>query len=106
WALGAAFGGLGGILVCNLGPFTNDLFFAYFAVALLATIVGGLQNLGLTLVGALVLGVIDNVVGVKLTSLNASDAVLFGGVMLLILLRKRWPSELTKIAWTKPSILR
>ncbi len=106
WALAAGAGGLAGILVCNLGPFTNDLFLAYFTVALIATIVGGLQSLGLTMLGAVLIGVIYNVVGVKLTSLNANDAVLFAGVMLLILLRKRWPNELSKIAWTKPTILR
>jgi branched-subunit amino acid ABC-type transport system permease component len=106
WALGAAIGGLAGVLVANLGPFTNDLFLPFFAVALLATIVGGLQSLPLTIVGALGLGVVSSIAGAKFSALDASDAVLFLVIAVFVVVRRRWPAELSKIAWSKPTTVR
>ncbi len=105
WAIGAAIGGLAGILVANTGPFTNDIFLTYFTIALLAPLLGGLQSLPLTVVGALIVGVIDNIAGSELTSLNAPDAVLFACLAAFVILKRKWPAELSRISWTKPTVV-
>jgi branched-subunit amino acid ABC-type transport system permease component len=106
WALGAGMGGLAGILVTNLGPFTNDQFVPYFTVALLGTLLGGLQSLPLSVLGGLVVGVIYQVSGARFTALYSPQAILFVGVVALVLLRRRWPDQMSKISWSKPAALR
>jgi branched-chain amino acid transport system permease protein len=106
WAVGAGMGGLAGILVTNLGPFTNDQFVPYFTVALLGTLLGGLQSLPLSVAGGLIVGVIYQVTGASWSALYSPQAILFACVALLVLLRRKWPDQMTKISWTKPAALR
>ncbi len=107
WALAAGMGGIAGVFVCNLsGGFTNDEFFTFFTVALLATMIGGLQSLPLTVLGAVVFGLVDTLAGVRFNQPNSPDAALFLVFVIYIVVRRKWPSEVTQVVWTRPSITR
>lgn len=104
WGLAAMVGGMAGVLAASLQPFTGPVFLQYFLIALTATLVGGLRSLWLTAVGGLAIGVILSVTQVASSTIGMGTLVVFLGVVALVLLRKHWPSELTKIGWSRPQI--
>ena len=104
WGLAAMVGGMAGVLAASLQPFTGPVFLQYFLIALTATLVGGLRSLWLTAVGGLAIGVILSVTQVASSTIGMGTLVVFLGVVALVLLRKHWPSELSKIGWSRPQI--
>lgn len=102
WTLAAMVGGLAGVLAASLQPFAITQFAAYFVFALAATLVGGLSSLAWTAVGGIALGVIFNVATVARNDVGIGSLVIFIAVVALVLLRRNWPTELSKIGWTKP----
>jgi len=104
WGLAAMVGGLGGVLAASLQPFQANQFVAYFLFALIATLLGGLRSLAWTAVGGVALGVIQSVSQIASNKIGVGTLAIFVGVVTLVLLRKHWPSELSKIGWTKPQL--
>ena len=104
WGLAAMVGGMAGVLAASLQPFTGSVFLQYFLIALTATLVGGLRSLWLTAVGGLLIGVILSVTQVWSSTIGLGTLFVFLGVVALVLLRKHWPSELSKIGWSRPQI--
>lgn len=104
WGLAAMVGGLSGVLAASLQPFQANVFIGYFLFALIATLLGGLRSLAWTAVGGLLLGVVQSVSQVASSRIGIGNLTIFIGVVALVLLRRRWPSELSKIGWSKPQI--
>ena len=92
---------MAGVLAASLQPFTGSVFLQYFLIALTATLVGGLRSLWLTAVGGLAIGVILSVTQVWSSTIGLGTLFVFLGVVALVLLRKHWPSELSKIGWSR-----
>jgi ABC-type branched-subunit amino acid transport system permease subunit len=103
WMIAAGIAGLAGVLIAPLAPFTADGFFSYFVLGLVASLLGGLQSLALAGLGGLLVGVIYNVVGIKIVSVSSGDLAVFLIATAYVLIRKRWPSEVTKLVWARPA---
>jgi branched-chain amino acid transport system permease protein len=101
--IAAGIAGLAGVLLAPAAPFTSDEFFSYFVLGLLASLLGGLQSLPLAGLGGLVIGVIYNVVGVKVVSVSSGDLAIFALATIFVLVKRKWPEEVTKLTWVRPA---
>jgi len=102
WAIASALAGLTGVLIASLGVFFTGQFVFLFFVGLTASLVGGLRSLGLAALGGIAIGVIQNVTTVAWSAIGAGQVAIFVAVVLLVLLRRNWPSEVSNLAWSKP----
>ena len=103
WTYAAVLGGMAGILTASLQPFQIFTFFQYFLLGLVATLVGGMRSLWLTALGGIAVGVILGVSQIASSEIGAGTLWIFVGVVVLVLLRRSWPSELS-IGWTRPQL--
>ncbi len=106
WTVAAMIAGLAGVLVASINYFQTTTFIGYLLISLLATLAAGLQSLTLTALGGLAVGVIYNVVGVASSAVGAGDAAVFAVIAVLVIIRRRWPSDVARIAWTRSTTLR
>jgi branched-chain amino acid transport system permease protein len=103
WAMGAGLAGLAGVLIAPSTPFSSGDFLGYFVIALVATLVGGLQSLPMSALGGLAVGVIHTVAPVRFNELGSGDLAVFLLVALLVLVKRSWPEESSKLAWSRPA---
>jgi branched-chain amino acid transport system permease protein len=103
WTMGAGVAGLAGVLIAPMAPFSSGDFLGYFVIALAATLLGGLQSLPLAAVGGLAIGIIYTVVPVRFNEVGSADLAVFLLVAALIVLKRSWPEELAKLAWSTPT---
>ncbi len=101
WALGAAFAGMTGVLLAPLAPVTAATFTLLLAKALTATLIGGMVSLPLTFLGALGVGVADSFTVLNSSSPGAKELVTLVLVVLLLIFRRNWPSDLAPSAETR-----
>ncbi len=101
WALGAAFAGMAGVLLAPLAPVTAATFTLLLAKALTATLIGGMVSLPLTFLGALGVGVADSFTVLNSSSPGAKELVTLVLVVLLLIFRRNWPSDLAPTAETR-----
>jgi branched-chain amino acid transport system permease protein len=62
WALGVALAGFGGILLAPILQLTPDIFLQISVASLAAALVGGLRSISISLLAALVLGILSSVI--------------------------------------------
>lgn len=104
WGIASAIGGLAGVLIASLRIFVVGEFVFLFLVALIASLVGGLQSLTLAALGGIAIGIIQNVTPVAWSAVGAGEVAVFAAVVVLVLLRRAWPSEVSELSWSKPEV--
>lgn len=104
WGIASAIGGLAGVLIASLRIFVVGEFVFLFLVALIASLVGGLQSLTLAALGGIAIGIIQNVTPVAWSAVGAGEVAVFASLVVLVLLRRTWPSEVSDLSWSKPEV--
>jgi branched-subunit amino acid ABC-type transport system permease component len=102
WTIAAGIGGLAGVLAASLQPFESSTFLTTFLLALVASLIGGLHSLVMTALGGIGLGVLLQVTAVASSTAGMGQLIVFLGVVVYVLARRRWPSDFAKIAWSRP----
>lgn len=93
WGLGALLAGATGILYAPTTFFNIGTFPLLLLKALTACLFGGLVSLPLTVVGGLLVGVVESVSQVRFSAVGANSLGILGLVVALLLLRKTWAAE-------------
>ncbi|MGH8999987.1 MAG: ABC transporter permease [Acidimicrobiia bacterium] len=96
WTLGAMMAGIAGVLIAPLSLTVNvETFGIYLVTSIAAALFGGLTGLLGAFVGGLVLGIVQSVATVEIGQAGIEAVAVLGAVVLLLALRRRWPSEMT-----------
>ena len=102
WAMAAFSAGIAGILIATNGGYTNDYFLTYFIFAIPATVLAGLRSMLLTAIGGIALGAVTTMVGASGNSYG--NLIVFGTLVFVVLTRRNWPAELSRLGWTRPTL--
>ncbi|MDQ1501651.1 MAG: hypothetical protein QOI86_4991 [Actinomycetota bacterium] len=96
WTVGAFLAGIAGVLIAPLTLTVNvETFGIYLVAAVVAALFGGLTGLLGAFVGGLVLGVAQSVATVEISQPGVEALAVLAALVALLLLRRRWPAELT-----------
>lgn len=89
WAIGGAISGLAGILLAPITGVSVALTTVLLLPSLAAAVVGNLQSFSMSLVGAMLIGIVQAEVGRYVTLTGAGDAVPFAVIIVIIVIRGR-----------------
>jgi sulfate-transporting ATPase len=87
WAIGTALAAVAGILIAPLVQGNTNSLNLLIIQSYAAAMIGGLVSLPLTLVGALSIGVVQNILQAKVAFPGMAEIVAFGAVMLVLVAR-------------------
>ena len=89
WAIAGALSGLAGILLAPITGVSVALTTALLLPSLAGAVVGNLQSFSMSLVGAMLIGIVQAEVGRYVTLTGAGDAVPFAVIIVIIVIRGR-----------------
>jgi sulfate-transporting ATPase len=96
WTLGAMMAGIAGVLIAPLSLTVNvETFGIYLVTGIAAALFGGLTGLLGAFVGGITLGVVQSVATVEIGQAGIEAVAVLAAVGLLLVFRRRWPSEIT-----------
>ena len=94
WTIGAFMAAVAGVLIAPLALFTIDSFSIYLVTGIGAALFGGLTGLAGAFLGGLALGVAQNWAIATSEQPGVWALAIFVAIVALLLIRRRWPTEL------------
>lgn len=95
WATGAFMAAVAGVLMVPLTILTIDTFPLYIVLALAATLFGGVSGLSGAFVGGFVIGIVQSFAATASSTPGIPSLAVFVVILVLLLVRRKWPAELS-----------
>jgi branched-subunit amino acid ABC-type transport system permease component len=106
WMICAALAGVAGVLIAPQAPFLSDGFVVIFIIALVGSLLGHFHSLYRAALGGVGVSVLYSVSAVRFNQAGSGDLLIFAVAAALVLLTRRWPPDVIKLAWSRSTALR
>jgi branched-chain amino acid transport system permease protein len=106
WTFCAVLAGAAGVMIAPETPFLAGDFFVVFIIALVGSLFGHFHSLPRAALGGIGVSVLYSLAAVKFNDVGSGDLLVFIVGAAVVLLTRRWPQDITKLAWSRTTGVR